>query len=70
MTTSDLVREVLQGHASLRHTGDDPELEAVALAILVEDVFGVVLCEDDLRALRTADAARIEALVVGRVGAV
>jgi len=60
----DIVEQVLRDYdASCRPDGD-PELEAVRLAILLEDVFGVVLSDAEIEPALLADAAAVAALVV------
>jgi hypothetical protein len=56
----DRVERVLHEWQGLREVGGDPELEAVRLAILLEDVFGARLLNDeiDLTVLSDGDAVR------------
>lgn len=62
-----LVAEVLAVAARLRDPEGDPQLEAVKTAILLEDSLGIVLTDDDIRALD--DPAAVARLVEGRGGA-
>ena len=66
----DAVEQVLQDYDSLRHPDADPELEAVRAAILVEDVFDVVLSDADIDPSMLADASAMAALVGNLRGAV
>lgn len=46
--TPEAVDRVLQDHAVLRDPFGDPELEAVQVAILLEDVLGITLADDEI----------------------
>jgi hypothetical protein len=66
----DRVEDILRDYAALRGPSTDPELGAVCAAILLEDVFDVVLPDDkiDLRVL--TDPPAVAALVARLRGAV
>lgn len=63
-----LVEQVLGEAEALRERGGDPSLEALRVAILVEDVFGVVLADDEIEAAVLAEPAAVARLVSGRLG--
>jgi len=65
----DIVEQVLRDYTTLRRPGTDPELEAVRAAILVEDVFGVVLSDAEIDLAVVADLSAVAALVTRRPGA-
>jgi hypothetical protein len=65
----DLVEQVLRDYAALRRGDIDPELEAVRVAILIEDVFGVTLSDADISPAVLADASAVAALVARLRGA-
>jgi hypothetical protein len=66
----DIVEQVLRDYAALRDPDTDPELEAVRIAILVEDVFDVVLSDTEIEPTVLADASAVAALVARLQGAV
>ena len=66
----ETVEQILQDYDSLRHPDADPELEAVRTAILVEDVFDVVLSDAEIDPDVLADASAMAALVGHLLGAV
>jgi hypothetical protein len=66
----DIVEQVLRDYEALRRPGTDPELEAVRAAILVEDVFDVVLSDADIDPAVFADPSALAALVARLRGAV
>jgi hypothetical protein len=59
----DIVEQVLRDWGTLRHRDADPELEAVRGAILLEDVFGIVLSDAQIDPAVFADASAVAALV-------
>jgi hypothetical protein len=59
----DIVEQVFRDYAVLRSPGTDPELEAVRAAILLEDVFGVVLSDAEIDPAVLADLSAVAALV-------
>ena len=63
LVNPDIVQQVLRDYDALRRPGTDPELEAVRLAILLEDVFGIVLPDADIDPALFADASAVAALV-------
>ena len=66
----DTVEQVLRDYHALRRPEADPELEAVRAAILVEDVFDVVLSDAEIDPAVLADASAVAALVADLRGAV
>jgi hypothetical protein len=46
--SADLVEDALRCYERIRDPQGDPELEAVKAAIFLEDVFGLVVTDDDL----------------------
>ncbi len=59
----DIIEQVLSDHAAIRRGNADPELEALRAAILIEDVFGVVLSDAEIDPAVLADASALAALV-------
>jgi len=59
------VEQLLRDYHALRNPETDPELEAVRAAILVEDVFDVVLSDAEIDATVLGDASAVAALVAG-----
>jgi hypothetical protein len=66
----DVVEQVLGDYHALRRPGIDPELEAVRAAILLEDVFGIVLSDAEIDPALLADSSAVAALVARLRGAV
>ena len=66
----DIVEQVLLDCEAFRSPDIDPELEAVRAAILIEDVFGVVLSDAEIDPTVFADASAVAVLVARRQGAV
>ena len=66
----DIAEQALRNYAALRSTDTDPELEAVRIAILVEDLFDVVLSDAEIELAMLADASAVTALVARLRGAV
>ena len=66
----DIVEQVLRDYDALRRPDTDPELEAVRAAILLEDVFDVVLSDAEIDPAVLADASAVAALVARLRGAV
>lgn len=66
----DIVEQVLLDYEAFRSPDIDPELEAVRAAILIEDVFGVVLSDAEIDPTVFADASAVAVLVARRQGAV
>ncbi len=64
---SDEMTAVLQQVSSLA-TGTDPDLTALRLAILVEDVFGILLTDDEIDLSVLASPDRLRELVNARSG--
>jgi hypothetical protein len=65
-----IIELVLRDYQALRRSDSDPELEAVRAAILLEDVFDIVLSDADIDLAVFADSSAVAALVVGLRGAV
>ncbi len=59
----DIVEQVLRDYMALRRPGTDSELEAVSLAIMLEDAFDITLSDADIHPAVLADAAVVAALV-------
>ena len=59
----EMVERVLQDFEALRRPDTDPELEAVRLAILLEDVFDIVLPDAEIDPAVLADFSTVIALV-------
>ncbi len=59
----DSVADVFRDYAALRQPGTDSELEAVRTAILLEDVFGIVLSDAEIDPTVLADPSAVAALV-------
>jgi hypothetical protein len=53
----DVIEQVLRDYDAIRQPAADPELEAVSTAILIEDVFGVVLPDAEIDPAVLADRA-------------
>jgi hypothetical protein len=66
----DIVEQVLRDYEALRRPDADAELEAVRLAILLEDVLGVTLPDADIDPAVLADASAVANLVARIGGAV
>ncbi|MGB7963873.1 MAG: holo-ACP synthase [Propionicimonas sp.] len=64
----DPVTQALREYDALRDPGADPQLEAVKAAILLEDLAGIVLSDDQIDPSVLADAASMEALINGTRG--
>jgi hypothetical protein len=67
---SHIVEQVLRDYEALRRPDADPELEAVRLAILLEDVFDIVLPDTEIDPAVLADSSTVAALVARLQGAV
>jgi hypothetical protein len=61
--TPDIVDQVLRDYDALRRPDADPELEAVRIAIFLEDAFEVTLSDADIDPAVLADAPALAALV-------
>jgi hypothetical protein len=66
----DIVEQVLRDYEALRCRDADAVLEAVRAAILVEDVFDVVLSDAEIDPAVLADASAVTALVARLRGVV
>jgi hypothetical protein len=61
-----MTARVLRDYDAVRQPVTDTELEAVCTAILVEDVFGVVLSDAEIDPAVLADPVAVDALVSRR----
>ncbi len=66
----DIVGQVLRDYEALRRPDADAGLEAVRFAILLEDVFGVVLSDAEIDPAVLADASAVAGMVARLRGAV
>jgi hypothetical protein len=66
----DIVEQVLREYDALPRPDIDPELEAVRAAILLEDVFGIVLSDAEIDPAMFADSPAVADLVARLVGGV
>jgi len=64
----DYVVRVLQDYEALRRPDTDPELEAVRVAILLEDIFGITLSDAEIDPAVLADSSAVTALVTRLAG--
>lgn len=62
-----LADEILEEYERLRNPQGDPVLEAVRTAVFVEDVFGIVLTDDQITPTVLGDPASLRALVVAAI---
>jgi hypothetical protein len=65
-----MVERVLRDYGAFRQSDTDSELEAVRVAILIEDVFGVRLSDADIDPLVLTDTSAVAALVDRLHGAI
>jgi hypothetical protein len=65
----DVIEQVLRDYDALRLPETDPELEAVSTAILIEDVFGVVLSDGEIDGALLGDRSALAAFVARRLEA-
>lgn len=61
--TAHVVHHATTCHRELRKATGDRELEAVQLAILIEDVAGVVLSDSQLDVAQLSDPRQLSALL-------
>ena len=66
----DIVEQILRDYGALHRPGTDPELEAVRVAIMLEDVFGIVMSDAEIDPAVLADSSAVAALVARRQGTV
>jgi hypothetical protein len=66
----DIVEQVLRDYLAMCRPDTDRELEAVRAAILLEDVFGIVLSDAEIDPALLTDASAVAALVAHLRGAV
>lgn len=67
---SEIAEQVIRDYLALRRPHTDPELEAVRTAIMLEDVFGVVLSDAEIDPVVLTDPAALAALADRLRGAV
>lgn len=60
------IEQVLHEWQNVRDGGADPDLEAVRLAILLEDVLGLSLSDDDIDLAALSDPDAVESLLARR----
>ena len=65
----NIVEQVLRDYDAVRRPDTDPELEAVRTAIMLEDVFGIVLSDAEIDPAMLADPAAMATLVARLRGA-
>ena len=65
----DFVEQVLRDYDALRSPDAEPELRAVRVAIMLEDVFDVALSDAEIDSAVLADASAVAALVARLRGA-
>jgi hypothetical protein len=66
----DIVEQILRDYDALHRPATDPELEAVRVAIMLEDVFGIVMSDVEIDPAVLADSPAVAALVTRLQGAV
>lgn len=66
----DVVEQVLRDYEALSCPDTDPELKAVRAAILLEDVFGIVLSDAEIDPALLTDSSAVAALVIRLRGGV
>lgn len=66
MTVEEQVRSVLDRFARIHPANEDRELTAVTLALLLEDVFGVVLRDEEIDLDLLTNASAVAALLERR----
>jgi hypothetical protein len=59
----ETIEQILRDYGALRLPDTDPELEAVRAAILIEDVFDVVLPDAEIDPAMLADPSAVTALI-------
>ena len=64
-----MIEKLLAESHRLRDPAVDPELDAVRTAILLEDVFGVTLTDDEIDPVLLSDARAVADLLARREGA-
>lgn len=57
------IEDLLRRRQALREPGVDPELEAVAVAILLEDVLGITVPDEDIDMAVLGDPDAVAALL-------
>jgi hypothetical protein len=65
----ELVDQILLEYDSVRDPAGDPELEALKAAVFVEDVFGIVLSDDEIDPEQLGSSGAMRAFVIRRLGA-
>jgi hypothetical protein len=59
----EIIEQAIQDYAALRRSHSDPDLEAVQVAILLEDLFDVTLPDTEIDRAVLGDASAVTALV-------
>ena len=62
---SEQVEQILEEWRAMREPDEEPELAAVRLAILFEDILGVSLSDDDIDLAVLSDPAAVANLLGG-----
>jgi hypothetical protein len=65
-----IVEQILRDYDASHCPDTDPELEAVRVAIMLEDVFGIALSDAEIDQAMLADSSTVAALVARLQGAV
>ncbi len=66
----NMVERILRDYSAFRQGDTDPELEAVRVAILIEDVFGVRLSDADIEPSVLTGTSAVATVVARLNGAV
>jgi hypothetical protein len=59
----EIIEQVLQDYEALRRPDTDPELEAVRMAILLEDAFDIVVPDTEIDPAVLGDFSSVTALI-------
>lgn len=65
----DILEQVLRDYEALHRPDTDPELEAVRVAILLEDVFDVALSDAEIDPAELVGSVAVAALIARLQGA-
>jgi len=65
----DIVEQILRDYEALHRPDTDPELEAVRVAIMLEDVFDIALSDAEIDPAVFADFSAVAALIARLRGA-
>lgn len=66
----DIIEQAFRDYSALRQPGTDPELEAVRIAVLLEDIFEVTLSDAEIDPAVLTDPRAVVALVARLQGSV